>query len=94
MAQVKFVNTAKYKGINYPAHTPFEVEDADVESLVKDGAIVIVAPKAVETSDKSFDAMKVDELRAYAESNNIDIGKAQKKADIIAAIKAAECPEE
>lgn len=94
MAEVKFVNNVKYKGVHYPAHTPFEVEDADVEALVKDGAIVTVPPKAVENSDKSLDTMKVDELRAYAESNNIDIGKATKKADILAVIKAAERSEE
>lgn len=94
MAEVKFVNTAKYKGVNYPAHTPFKVDDVDVPGLVQQGAIVTVPPAAVETPHKSIDDMKVDELKAYAESNNIDIGKAQKKADILAAIKAAERSEE
>lgn len=94
MAQVKFVNNVKYKGVCYPAHTPFQVEDKEVKALVKDGAIVTVPPKTVDNSDKSLDAMKVDELRAYAELNNIDIGKAQKKADILAAIQAAEHFEE
>lgn len=94
MAEVKFVNNVKYKGVSYPAHTPFTVEDKDVEALVKDGAIVTVPPKTVKNSEKSFDDMKVDELKAYAESNNIDISKASKKADILAAIKAAERPEE
>lgn len=90
MAEVKFVNIAKYKGVSYPAHTPFKVDDKDVDSLVKDGAIVVVAPSVQDESEKSIEDMKVDELRAYAELNNIDISKAQKKADIIAAIKAAE----
>lgn len=93
MAEVKFTNTAKYKGVSYPAHTPFTVDDADIETLVCDGAIVIVAPKPVQSSNKSIDEMKVDELRAYAESNNIDISDAHKKADIIAAIKAAKSAE-
>jgi hypothetical protein len=33
---------------------------------------------------------KVDELRAYAETNSIDLGDAKKKADIVAVIEAAE----
>lgn len=90
MAEVKFVTIAKYKGVSYPAHTPFEVNDKDVNSLVQQGAIVTVAPKTKEESTKSLDDMKVDELRAYAELNNIDISKAQKKVDIVAAIKAAQ----
>ena len=95
MAEVKFVTIAKYKGVSHPAHTPFTVEDKDVESLVRDGAIVTVPPQAVpQSSEVSIDNMKVDELKAYAESNNIDIGKAQKKADILAAIKAATRSEE
>lgn len=90
MAEVKFVTAAKYKGVSYPAHTSFAVDDKDVESLVKDGAIVTVAPEAPKGLDKSIEEMKVDELKAYAELNNIDIGKAQKKADILDCIKAAE----
>ena len=84
MAQVKFVTAVKYNGVRYAAHTPFDVKDADVDALVRDGAIVIVAPV------KSIDEMKVDDLKAYAEANNIDISKAQRRGDIIAAIKAAE----
>ena len=90
MAEVKFVNIVKYQGVSYPAHTPFKVRDEEVPALIKDGAIVIVPPKAEPKATKSLDAMKVDELKAYAESNNVDISAAQKKADIIAAIKAAE----
>ena len=95
MAEVKFVNAAKYKGVRYPAHTPFQVADEDVDSLVKSGAIVLVAPqtKAAEgegDEDKSLDEMTVNELKAYAAEKEIDISKVEKKADILAAIKAAE----
>lgn len=86
MAQVKFVNTAKYAGVRYPAHTPFEVDDNDVESLVAQGAIVTVPP---EKKGKAVDDMNVNELKAYAKEHEIDISGAEKKADIIAAIKAA-----
>ena len=93
MAQVKFVNAAKYKGIKYPAHTPFEVDDKDVESLVCQGAIVTVAPAATDDSGKSgkpLNEMKVAELKAYAKANNIDITGVERKDDILAAIVAAQ----
>lgn len=97
MAQVKFVNIAKYKGVRYPAHTPFEVDDNDVETLVKAGAIVIIPAESVEGGEaptKTIDGMKVDELKAYAEEHNIDISGATKRTEIIAAIKAAKESEE
>lgn len=97
MAQVKFVTVVKYKDKRYPAHTPFEVCDKDVESLVKDGAIVTVPPEAAQNpddSEKSIDQMKVEELKAYAAEHNIDISGVERKADIVAAIKAAENSEE
>ena len=94
MAQVKFPNEARYKRVLHPAHTPFEVADSDVEGLVAKGAIVTIPPQAVESKDEvkavNFDAMKVSELKAYAEEHRIDISKVEKKADIIAAIQAAE----
>lgn len=95
MAEVKFVNVAKYKGVRYPAHTPFQVADEDVDSLVKSGAIVLVAPQAKASKgkgdkDKSLDEMTVNELKAYASEKEIDISRVEKKADILAAIKTAE----
>lgn len=41
-------------------------------------------PARSETPDKSW---KVDELKAYAEANDIDLADATKKDDIIAAIE-------
>jgi len=41
-------------------------------------------PAHSETPDKSW---KVDELKAYAESNSIDLDDATKKDDIVAAIE-------
>ena len=93
MAQVKFVNVAKYKGVRYPAHTPFEVDDKDVESLVSQGAIVTVAPATTgnpESSDKPLKQMTVEELKAYAKAHNLDITGCERKADILAALVAAE----
>ena len=41
------------------------------------------------TEEDPLAAMKVEELKAYAAENGIELGEATKKADIIAAIKAA-----
>ena len=97
MAEVKFVNAVKYKGVRYPAHTPFQVADEDVDSLVNSGAIVLVPPQVKEAESegeenegKNLDEMTVNELKAYAAEKDIDISKAEKKADILAAIKEAE----
>lgn len=93
MAEVKFVNVAKYNGIRYPAHTPFHVDDNDVDALIAKGAIVLVPPmnKVVEPEkkEKTVDEMPVAELKAYAEEKGIDISKVEKKADILDAIKSA-----
>lgn len=97
MAEVKFVNAAKYKGVRYPAHTPFQVADEDIDSLVKSGAIVLVPPQVKEAEGegeenegKNLDEMTVNELKAYAAEKDIDISKVEKKAAILAAIKEAE----
>ena len=97
MAEVKFVNAVKYKGVRYPAHTPFQVADEDVDSLVNSGAIVLVPPQVKEgesegeeNEGKNLDEMTVNELKAYAAEKDIDISKAEKKADILAAIKESE----
>ena len=97
MAEVKFVNAVKYKGVRYPAHTPFQVADEDVDSLVNSGAIVLVPPQVKEAESegeenegKNLDEMTVNELKAYAAEKDIDISKVEKKAAILAAIKEAE----
>ena len=41
------------------------------------------------TEEDPLAAMKVEELKAYAAEKGIELGEATKKADIIAAIKAA-----
>lgn len=46
-----------------------------------------VTPKDGEP--KSLDKMNLNELKAYAEENGIDLGEATKKDDILAVIKAA-----
>ena len=41
-----------------------------------------------------YDSMTVRDLRQYAADNNIDLGAATRKADVIAAIEAAAMPPE
>lgn len=41
MAKVKFVKAVKYDGVRFPAHTPFEVKDEELEAIKAAGAIVL-----------------------------------------------------
>ena len=47
-------------------------------------------PDQVEGQTDPMKKMTVDELKEYAAQNGIDLGEATKKADILAAIQAAE----
>ena len=47
-------------------------------------------PKTDEGGEGGIDKMTVKELKAYAKENGIDLGDANTKAEIIAAIEAAE----
>lgn len=38
MAQLRFKNTVKYKGVFHPANTVVEVDDRDIPELLKIGA--------------------------------------------------------
>lgn len=105
MYKVKFPVTVKYKRTKHPAHTVFEVEDVDIQNLVKAGAIIIEKPAPVVTppvdsaeddTEKDNDTqetvtpnMTVAELTAFAESRGIDIGGKTKKAEIFNTIVEA-----
>lgn len=92
MAEVKFVNAVKYRGMRYPAHTPFTVANEDIEMLVALGAIVTVAPVINPEpvgADDDLTYMTVEDLRKFAAAHDIDISKVGKKADIIETIRSA-----
>ena len=92
MVKVQFVNSVKYNGKLYPAYTPFDAADKDAEHLIKSGAIIIEDTRKQSSDsapDKSIQAMKIDELKAYAEAHNIDISKAKNKAEALRIIKAS-----
>ena len=95
----------KHEGKFYPTGSivdlPTEIAVDLVQSAPKEFTFVDVPPAAVE--DKELDAsaedikdegvcldnLTVEELKRFAADNDINIGKASRKADIIAAIAAA-----
>jgi hypothetical protein len=70
------------------------VPDAVAESYISQGWVVPGSPAPAETDSAPSKSWKVDELKAYAEENAIDLGTATKKADILTAIEAAASSEE
>lgn len=64
----------------------FETDEKAVAEMLKELGHTVVEAEEKKTN---VDEMTVDELKAYAAANNIDLGEATKKADILAAIKNA-----
>jgi len=78
---VGHVNGTPYH-VFFDADGRAEVEDAVGEQLLRIQAVVSVQP-----TEKSLDDMTVKELKKYAIDNDIELGDASKKEDIIARIK-------
>lgn len=68
----------------------------NLNHLLAVGLVVIGEPEPeqepVAVVEKSIDDMKVDELKAYAAQQGIELGEAKAKPEILAAIKAATEP--
>lgn len=64
----------------------FETNDEAVAEKLKGMGYEVTG----EADVKPIEDMKVDELKAYAAENNIDLGEATKKADILKIIQEAE----
>lgn len=95
----------KHEGKVYPAGSivdlPTEIAMGLVQSAPKEFTYVDVPPAAVKDQeldasaedikdeDVCLDNLTVEELKRFAADNDINIGKATRKADIIAAIVAA-----
>lgn len=74
----------RYNGETYTKGDSFEMEDEHVnEELVK-------VTGEVKIEDNPFEGMSLDELKAYAEENNIDLGKASTEEGIIKKIEDAQ----
>lgn len=104
MKQVKFDMSVMYEGVRYPAHTPFNAKEEDMDSLIQDGATILgevfipevseeqpeaeVVPVIIPVSD--YEKMTVKQLKEYAAEKEIFIEGLEKKAEIIEAITEAE----
>lgn len=74
----------RYKGETYAKGSSFEMEDDHVnEELVK-------VTGEMKKEDNPFDGMSIDELKAYAADQNIDLGKASTEEGIIKKIEEAQ----
>lgn len=90
MKLVKVIDVpVRYKGKTHLQDAQFEMEDDHVnENLVE--VIGEVAVKQSDTQDNPFEGMSIDELKAYAEQRQIDIGKATTEEGIIKKIEEAQ----
>ena len=66
-----------------------EVTEARFAEISAAGKYVEKVPDE-EPGEKPLDKMKVEELKEYAKANDIELGEAKTKAEILEAIKAAE----
>ncbi|WP_134094077.1 hypothetical protein [Novosphingobium sp. PhB55] len=73
-------------GHDYARGDEIDLSEADAAGLLQMGAISDGQLLPAKLED--LDSMKLDELKAVAEREQIDLDGATKKADIIAAIKA------
>jgi len=62
----------------------------EVLSMMKSGQLVEQTKEEAVVAKKEFEAMEVDELKAYAKSKGIDIGRAREKDSILSKIRKAE----
>jgi hypothetical protein len=79
MAKMYFAKTVRYKGLEYPPNTAFEVRDADVDDLKKAGGWIIEKPKVDNAdenkepeNDKEPEKTELDILREKAIELGID----------------------
>ena len=71
-----------------PATTSAPSDETGTSNTANDGENA--APAAPADDSDELESMTVNELKAYAETVGIDLGKLTKKPDIVAAIRKAE----
>ena len=74
----------------YPGQELDIQDDKLAEDLVGAGYIENIDKNGEGDDPADLDVMKVAELKRFAKDNNIDIGNATKREDILAAILAAQ----
>lgn len=85
-------------GVKYIPLKPVEVANVEklqkqfpeVGELIKTGAFKLVDKKEAAKIEADFEKMEVEELKAYAKANNIEIGKTVKKENLLKIIRDAE----
>ncbi len=77
----------RHNGRRYLAGEEFEIDNAGYERISQHVEVVSEEDLVL---DKPVDKMTVPELKAYAELHEIDLGDANKKPEILAAIQAAQ----
>lgn len=85
-------------GVKYIPGRPVEVANVEslqkqypeVGELIKAGAFALVDKKEAAKMETDFEKMEVEDLKAYAKSKNIEIGRAAKKEKILEIINSAE----
>ncbi|MEG0258717.1 MAG: hypothetical protein RR595_08515 [Lysinibacillus sp.] len=90
MKLVKVIDIpVRYKNLTHPKDAQFEMEEGHVNGKLVE-IIGDVAEKQTNTQDSQFEGMSIDELKAYAEQRQIDIGKATTEKGIIEKIEEAQ----
>ncbi|MEC0089337.1 hypothetical protein [Paenibacillus macquariensis] len=72
----------RYNGETYVAGQTFEIEVQHIAGIQQHVNVI--------SEDKPFEEMKLDELKEYAKSKEIELGKATKTEDILAIIIEAQ----
>lgn len=62
----------------------------EVGALIKSGQLLVKTPKEAKQIADEYEAMEVDELKAYAKAHDIKLGRAKSKEAILEAIHKAE----
>jgi len=74
--------------VRYPVEGPIPVTDEEYDRLVEAGAAEDDEVDEADDGDNGLEQLRVDELKALAAEEGIDLGDATKKADIIETIRA------
>ncbi|MED5545792.1 MAG: hypothetical protein VYD90_11125 [Pseudomonadota bacterium] len=74
-------------GKNYARGDEIELSDGDAAGLLKIGAIATETHAAAGGDLVELDKLKLEELKAIAEKEEVDLDGITRKADIVAAIK-------
>lgn len=91
MQEVKLNTPRVINGaVRYPVEGLIPVSDAEYDRLVKAKALDLEDDD--EADEDGLDVMTIADLKALAESEEVDIGTATRKADIVAAIRANRIP--